>query len=178
MLIAGLFFPGTVLHEFAHAFTAIVLLLRVRAIELFPQWHGGKLRLGSVLYEKKDPVRSFIVGITPFIFGMFFFWILAAFNLFPYPQIDWSIFLGYLIFSVSSTMFSSQQDLKDILIALPIILFTIGILYVISGFGWVMIILPKLEWFIHYITMYLFFCLLIHIILLVVLFIAKRIFKL
>lgn len=166
--IAAVFFPGTVIHEAAHAVMALVLFLRVRSIELFPHKLGGNLRLGSVFYEKKDPVRSLIVGVAPLFAGLLFFWFIAQFKLFPVNQIGLLLIMGYLIFAVSSTMFSSKQDLKDILIALPILIIFFGAIYVIFGFAWLQYFLPVLENFLKNLNVYLLFSLIIHIILVVV----------
>ncbi len=167
--IAFIFFPGTLVHEAAHAVMALILFLRVRSVELFPHKQGNGLRLGSVLYEKKDPVRALIVGIAPFFAGILFFWIIANFKLFTITNFYLSLAVGYLIFAISSTMFSSKQDLKDILIASPILLIIFGLVYVVFGWGWLKFFSPSIESFLQYINLYLLFCVIIHIILFITL---------
>ncbi|NTU72819.1 hypothetical protein HGB07_01430 [Candidatus Roizmanbacteria bacterium] len=122
-LISFLFLPGTILHEMAHFLMATILLLRVGEIKIFPVWEKNYIRLGHVLYEKKDVIRGILVGIAPVIAGLLFFWGLGVSHLFPSTNIWLNVLLGYLIFVVSSTMFSSKQDMVDIIFILPVLVF-------------------------------------------------------
>jgi hypothetical protein len=109
---------------------AILLLLKVRSISFFPEFNGNSIKLGHVTYEKKDGFRSLLVGIAPLIGGTITLYLFFYFKMFP--QRDFLLTIGgiYLIFVISSTMFSSKQDLKDILYCIPIILIGAGLLYV------------------------------------------------
>ena len=118
-LISLFFLPGTILHEISHFFAATVLFLRVRSVSILPEWKGNYLKLGSVVYEKKDLLRSILVGIAPLFGGLAFFWFLAAFHLFPQTNMGINILLAYLIFSVATNMFSSAKDLQDLIFILP-----------------------------------------------------------
>ncbi len=129
-LISLVFFPGTVVHELAHYLAATVLFLRVREISIFPQRKGNYIKLGHVLYEKKDFVRGVIVGIAPIIIGILFLFGLSLWNIFPSPNIAYNLLLIYLIFTISSTMFSSKQDLVDLIYLLPFLYVAIIVLYV------------------------------------------------
>lgn len=119
-LIALLFLPGTIIHELSHFFMAMILFLNVRDIHIFPKWEGNHIRLGYVLYEKQDVVRSIIVGIAPVIVGLLFFWWMSAVDPFQNTNLLFRAFLVYVIFIVSSTMFSSKQDLIDIVYIIPL----------------------------------------------------------
>lgn len=119
-LIALLFLPGTILHELSHFFMAMILFLNVRDIHIFPKWEGNHIRLGYVLYEKQDVLRSIIVGIAPVIVGLLFFWWMSALDPFQNTNIFFRAFLVYVIFIISSTMFSSKQDLVDIIYIIPL----------------------------------------------------------
>ncbi len=131
-LVSFLFFPGTVIHEMAHFVTATILNLKVYEIRLFPQWEKNQIKLGSVFYEKKDFVRGILVGVAPIFFGLIFFWFLAKFHLFPNSQLGLNILFGYIVFTVSSTMFSSKQDLIEFGLIVPLLIIIIGIIYVFN----------------------------------------------
>ncbi len=125
-MIALLYFPGTAIHEMSHLVMAMVLNLKVRDITLIPKIRGNTLKLGTVLYEKKDVVRGLIVGIAPFFAALFAFWLIDAFKLL-YSNFWITALFSYIVFTISSTMFSSKQDLIDLIYVLPIIV-VIGII--------------------------------------------------
>lgn len=129
-LVSLIFFPGTILHEFAHFFAAIILFMRVRDIKIFPEWEGDYIKLGRVLYEKKDFVRGVLVGIAPIIAGLLFFLAISAWRLFPNQNIWINVLIVYIIFTVSSMMFSSKQDLIDLVFVLPLFIVLAGIIYI------------------------------------------------
>lgn len=128
-MIALLYFPGTAIHEMSHLVMAMVLNLKVRDITLIPKIRGNTLKLGTVLYEKKDVVRGLIVGIAPFFAALFAFWLIDAFKLL-YSNFWITALFSYIVFTISSTMFSSKQDLIDLIYVLPIIV-VIGIILVV-----------------------------------------------
>src|SRR5258708_3703206 len=68
-LIAFLFFPGTLLHELAHALFAGLLGVRVAEIEFVPKIDGEHVKLGSVQIAHTDPFRRFFIGAAPMLFG-------------------------------------------------------------------------------------------------------------
>jgi hypothetical protein len=129
-IVSFLYLPGTILHEMAHFFAAMALFLKVKDINIFPEFKKDYIKLGSVLYEKKDFVRSFLVGIAPFFAGIFFFYYLSIFKLFPSVNLLQNLLFSYLIFAVSSTMFSSKQDLIDFIFIIPFVIFGAGIIYI------------------------------------------------
>ena len=92
---------------------ATVLFLKVKHVSILPKKHNNLILLGSVEYEKKDPVRGFIVGIAPIISGIFFIWLIFWLRIFPSNNLLINILCIYGIFTISSTMFSSSQDLQD-----------------------------------------------------------------
>ncbi len=155
-LISTIYFPGTLLHEAAHLVMATLLLLRVKEIQIFPKATGEQtLKLGHVAYEKRGALRGVLVGSAPFFLGLIFFWALAYFKLFPGSNLWRTILFGYLIFAVSSTMFSSRQDLVDILYALPLVIMGIGIIYIFN-------LTAQFEALTKTINLYLFFPLVIN----------------
>lgn len=131
-LVSLLFFPGTVIHEMGHFVGATVLNLRVHEVKLLPSFEKNQIKLGSVLYEKKDFVRGILVGIAPIFLAFCFFWFLGKFHLFPNTNFWLNILLGYVVFAVSSTMFSSKQDLVEFSLIVPVIIIIIGIIYIFN----------------------------------------------
>jgi len=131
-LVSLIYLPGTIIHEFGHFIMAMVLFLRVTSISIFPEWKGNYIKLGSVVYEKRDYLRSIIVGIAPLFSGLFFFFFIAYFNFWPANNFLVNAFLLYLMFTVSSTMFSSKQDLKDLIFIIPFAVVFGGIIYVFN----------------------------------------------
>lgn len=130
--VSLIFFPGTIIHEMGHFVAATVLGLHVIEVKILPQWEKNQIKLGSVLYQKKDFVRGIMVGIAPIFFALFFFWFLAKFHLFPGNQPFINILLGYVVFAVSSTMFSSKQDLVDFVLIIPVVIIIIGLIYILN----------------------------------------------
>ncbi len=180
-LVSLIFFPGTIIHELAHFFAAMILFLRVRSINIFPKWQGNEIKLGSVLYEKKDFVRGVLVGIAPIFAGIIFFWAVAAFKLFPAENIILNIVFLYLIFTVSTMMFSSKRDLVDLIYIFPFLVFLYGFFYIFDlklDFLLKNKVFEKdLFIFIKQVNVYLFISIIINVFLLVMLFIVRGLIK-
>lgn len=181
--IAILFFPGTVVHELAHFFMAIVMFLKVRELQLLPEWDHKSIKLGHVAYERKDPVRGFIVGIAPLFAGVaVLFLILMNFPL-PAATTGMTMLIGYLIFTISSTMFSSPQDLVDAGVVIPIGLIMYGVSFFLpdlflTGANSLLALLSYLTPLIAALNFYVTLSLLIHIGVIAVLWtLRKVIFK-
>ena len=119
----------------SHYIVAVSCMLKVTDIRIFPVIQSGAVRLGSVSFERKDSIRSIIVGIAPIAGGMLFFYFISVFSLFPPHSFPLSIFIIYLIFSISSTMFSSKKDMGDLLYAIPFLLLIGGALYFAASYS-------------------------------------------
>lgn len=135
IFIATLFLPGTIIHELSHALCAGLLGIRVGTIEFMPQIEGEHVKLGSVQVAKSDPIRRFLIGAAPFLFGtiimlsLLFYFVQSHF----FSNYLLTIILGYIIFEISNTMFSSRKDMEGALelfitlIAIVIVLYLLGI---------------------------------------------------
>jgi len=173
-LISLIFLPGTIIHEFSHFFAAMILFLPVKEIRIFPQFENNQIKLGHVLYAKKDFLRGILVGIAPFFGALLFFFILGFFKLFPNGNLGLNITLIYLIFAISSVMFSSKQDLVDIGYLIPFILFLSIIGYIFQPFipsfnlPYFKNIIAGLEFFLTNVNYYLFLSILIHLFLITI----------
>mgnify|MGYP001572894045 CR=1 FL=1 len=128
--IAVIFLPGTILHELSHYIAATILFLQVGEVHIMPTWKENHLQLGRVTYKKTDVVRSIIVGVAPFFGALFFFWFVGAFHLFPHTHMIITLIFGYLLFSVSANMFSSRQDLVDLIYIIPLCLIAGTVFYI------------------------------------------------
>ena len=182
-LIAFIFFPGTVIHELSHFMTALVLFLKVRDIHVFPEWEGQYLKLGRVYYEKKDVIRSILVGIAPVIVGLLLFWWLFNLHILQTSNLLLKIIVGWLIFILSTTMFSSKQDLIDVVYLIPIAVIIAGVFYIfqidLSDLVPWQLLLEATAGFVYAINIYLLISLGIHTLMIallqIVLLISKKI---
>lgn len=129
-LISLIYLPGTIIHEFSHFVTVIILFMKVREFTIIPQFQDNYIKLGSVIYEKKDPFRSIIVGLAPFFIILTCFWAAAILITFPTYNIVFDALLLYMVFVVSSSMFSSEKDLQDLVYLIPLLILIVGVIYV------------------------------------------------
>lgn len=127
-----IYFPGTVIHEFAHFFAAAGLFLRVDSITLFPEIDEDHVRLGSVRYVRADPLRGFLVGIAPFFAGTFVLYLIIHSGVLLEGSLLLRGLAFYLLFAISSSMFSSKKDLADLIFVIPVILVVTGAIYIFN----------------------------------------------
>lgn len=130
-IMAWLFFPGTMIHELAHAIVAGVLGVRVGTMEFVPTIEGNRVKLGSVQIEQTDFFRRFLIGAAPFFVGTAILLLILFYasqnNLFENP---WMIlFIGYVVFEIGNTMFSSKKDMEGAVELLITILVIVIIFY-------------------------------------------------
>lgn len=129
-IITLLNFPGTVIHELSHLFTAEVLGVRTGKLTLVPDSiQGEEIKAGSVIISSTDPFRRYLIGTAPMVTGLIAITALSyvMFQYVPYwgDRALWGyVGGGYLLLVVSNAMFSSAEDLKGFL---PFII-TLGIM--------------------------------------------------
>lgn len=130
-LLSLLLFPGTVIHELSHLFTAEILGVRTGKLSLIPESISEhEVRAGSVQIASTDPFRRYLIGFAPIIVGtvalfMLTYWlpgllaeVSTAFRsgtLLYLPSWYILVVVGYFIFTISNTMFSSKEDTKGFL---------------------------------------------------------------
>jgi len=147
--ITLILFPGTVIHELSHLFTAEILGVRTGKLTLAPESiEKDDINVGSVEFRQTDPFRRSAIGLAPFIVGLTALiglsWILpnlwkesvTAFqnsNLFSSPSSYLLPLTSYLLFCVSNTMFSSPEDMKGV-VPLTIVLGILGAAGYMAGF--------------------------------------------
>lgn len=143
-----LLFPGVLLHELAHFFSANILGVSTGTIEIFPQEVAEGYRLGSVRVAKTDFVRQALIGASPLIAGT------TALTLILQRQFgqllsqnprellrylstlqfsgEDTVFL-YLVFAVSNTMVLSKSDRRGIIPAAAALGVLTILLWVVAG---------------------------------------------
>lgn len=133
-LLAVIFLPGTLIHEFSHAVMAKLLLVHVGKMELMPSLSGESLKLGSVEVGHTDIIRNFLIGIAPFIAGTSL--LLGALYYFTSNEMFGVNLFTFLIllftFIVSNTMYSSKKDMEG---AVEFFLLVIAPIIVLYYFG-------------------------------------------
>lgn len=124
-LLAIIYLPGTLVHELSHFLTAAILMLPVKELNLLPDVQrterGYYVKLGHVIFGHKDFFRTALVGVAPFIVGLGALYSIFAFDLFPTDSLVMNIVWAYLLFSFTSSMFSSKKDMEGTLIFVPIL---------------------------------------------------------
>jgi len=131
IILAILYEPGTIIHELSHYFVALLLNMHPQEVSIFPQILGNKIRLGHVIYskDKSDFIRPILVGIAPLFGGLAVLLLIVYSKMFPGTQAWQTLLFGYLILTITANMFSSSQDLVDIIYILPVIIGIFLIIY-------------------------------------------------
>lgn len=133
-----LFLPGTIIHELSHFFVATILRVSTGELSILPtiekRGEEGEIKAGKLMVGKTDPFRQSLIGLAPVLIGLFLIYTIGKIFLiesFSYsPLLLFTI--CYLLFAVSTTMFSSRKDLESLMIALPIGLLLVLSLYLIG----------------------------------------------
>ncbi|OGG03883.1 hypothetical protein A2W14_05420 [Candidatus Gottesmanbacteria bacterium RBG_16_37_8] len=147
-ILALLFLPGTVIHELSHLVTALILRVNTGPISIFPKIigdspHAGtvpfRVKVGHIMVANTDSIRLTIIGVAPMVVGLVIIFILG--NTFfgdsprsgtvPFTAAIRGVFI-YFLFITSTSMFASRQDLKSLLITLPVVILIVAALY-LSG---------------------------------------------
>lgn len=136
-IFSFLFLPGVIIHELSHMLIAVALFVPVGHMEFSAQKNEGGIKLGSVEIARTDPIRRSIIGFAPVFLGLmlivaivYFFSTNISFfqntNIYIFSLVIF--FVGYLLFAISNTMFSSKKDMEGALE----ILITLAILFLIA----------------------------------------------
>ncbi len=155
MLYALPLLPGIVIHELSHAFSAILLGVRVGHISIRPKRAGQRIQLGFVPVEETDALRASLIGLAPLLVGssvilLIGYWVFGLGAVGPSLAAgNWSTvtagFLqalkasdawiwAYLIFTVSNTMMPSRAD-RQAWGPIILFLFLVGASIWIAGLG-------------------------------------------
>ena len=126
-IITLITFPGTVIHELSHLFTAEILGVHTGKLTLVPEGiNEEEVKAGSVMISESDPFRRYLIGLAPLFTGLIFITalsyllinptvipiILPELSIFNYQFSIISLLILYLLLAISNSMFSSKEDLK------------------------------------------------------------------
>ena len=125
-LLFFLLLPGIFLHEFSHILMAELLRVKTGELKLRPEFSDGQLRLGSAQIASTDPLRLTLIGVAPFITGTVALWLLFNFGLGDLVWY-WKLGLGYLVFAIANTLFSSASDLQAAAVPLVLVIILFGL---------------------------------------------------
>ena len=125
-IITILNFPGTVIHELSHLFTAEILGVRTGKLTLVPESiQENEIKAGSVEIAQTDPFRRYLIGLAPVFIGLISVTVLSYFLSQQFSPVTLlTILYFYLLLTIGNAMFSSAEDLKGFI---PFIL-TLGIM--------------------------------------------------
>lgn len=135
-IVALLFLPGTFIHEISHYLFCVILRVRVYGMSLLPKpMAAGYIKMGSVEHQKCDLVRSLLIGAAPFIIGSLLIYFAVHYSTSHNPAFDnwitWAV--GFLVFQVGNSMFSSRADMDGSAKFLIILILIACLAYF---FGW------------------------------------------
>ena len=102
------FSSRTFIHELSHYVSALSLFVNVGKFNLTPRIEVEHVTLGSVHIEKTDPIRRFLIGASPFLFGMI---IICAVPFYIFRNEN-SIFPPDNVFKISIIIFTSYFLLR------------------------------------------------------------------
>lgn len=128
-IITILNFPGTVVHELSHLFTAEILGVHTGRLTLTPESiQRDEIKAGSVMIAKTDPFRRYAIGLAPVFIGLLSItalsyvlpglWHTVIQSSVPwYSNINTLLLVlnAYGLLAISNSMFSSPEDLKGFL---------------------------------------------------------------
>ena len=116
-VLALLFFPGTLIHELSHAIMAGLLGVRVGEMEFVPKIDGNKVKMGSVQIGQTDFFRRFFIGAAPFFIGTLLLLSILYFASTNHLFANYYMIalIGYVVFEIGNTMFSSKKDMEGAL---------------------------------------------------------------
>lgn len=146
-----IFLPGTIVHELAHLLTAEILRVRTGEISFTPKivtTHNNEqaVEAGHVTHTATDPLRRFLIGFAPLVWGLavltLLIWLFQHFwGQFtdPKQQIVLGAGIGYLLFAVSNSMFTSRKDMEGseyfipVVVILGIAAYAAGVRFTVTG---------------------------------------------
>ncbi len=132
--LSFIFLPGTLIHEVSHWIIATILRVPTGELSILPKIKdNGEIQAGKLEIAKTDPFRHALIGLVPVFSGLALIFVIGKLLSFSFPSITYNLqpvtFVGlYLLFVITSSMFSSRKDLETMVIALPVTLVVIFML--------------------------------------------------
>jgi len=142
-ILAVFYLPGTLFHEMSHFIAAIILRVPTGPLSIFPTFDqepkangvAVKTKLGHIKVAGTDPFRLSLIGLSPILTGLAIIYFTGEIffpdfsSILDVSNIPKNLLGVYILFITSSSMFSSRQDLKSLLISLPVIVLIISALW-------------------------------------------------
>ena len=114
-IVSIVFFPGTVVHELAHLFTAEILGVRTGKLTLVPEsLEGTEIKAGAVMIAETDPLRRTLIGVAPVLWGITLLTALSYLLQYATNTAILTPIMFYSMFAISNSMFSSKEDMKGV----------------------------------------------------------------
>lgn len=144
-VLVSLLLPGNIIHEVAHFIIATILRVPTGQLTVIPTIEkNGEVRAGRLMLGSTDPFRYTLVGIAPMITGLTLVYLIGKFSS-PFfshlitanrpltTNIFFLLFvICYMLFVVSTTMFSSKKDLDSLIFVAPVLFLMTASLYLIG----------------------------------------------
>ncbi len=149
-VMSVLYLPGVLVHELSHLLVGRALLVNTQRLTIVPKIEGERIILGSVMVPKTDLIRRFLMGAAPVYVGLTtilaIMWLAEHYHFFQ-SWLGWLI-IGYAVFEVSNTLFTSRADMEGAL-TLFVGLAAVGALLYWAGlwptFDWLPVMLTSLQ---------------------------------
>lgn len=134
-LYVAFFLPGTFLHELSHFVTAKILAVPVGKFSVRPQKREEEIVLGSVAIAKTNFIKRFLIGVSPFAFGLAAIVGVSYLTIEGVIAADWKVLVlvGYFVFVVGNTMFASKKDLEGAWKMGAFVLLAVAVLYLVEA---------------------------------------------
>ncbi|MBI3955600.1 hypothetical protein HY338_04080 [Candidatus Gottesmanbacteria bacterium] len=133
--LSAIFLLGTLIHEVSHWITATLLRVPTGELSILPKIKdNGEIQAGKLEIAKTDPFRHALIGLAPMLIGLVLIYLIGRIffinlsDIFNTKNLILNTIGGYLLFVITSTMFSSRKDLETMVIALPVMLLVIFML--------------------------------------------------
>lgn len=134
-ILGWIFVPGTFIHEVSHFLMALLLLVPAGQMDLMPEAEEKGIRLGKVAIGKTDFIRGSLIGLAPIFAGGGIIFAAISFAL-TRLNIWWvAVFLIYIIFEITHTMFSSRRDLFAVVELIVFLAIISGVLIFFKFYG-------------------------------------------
>ena len=131
-LFAILFLPGTTIHELSHWLMATILFVPTGDISIMPKLEENKINLGHAEIGKSDLFRRFFIGVAPFISGLTIIFLTIHFFENDLSTAVNLLILGFVVFQIGNTMFSSKRDWQGAWVVILIFAAIITALYILN----------------------------------------------
>ena len=138
-LLSFFLLPGTLIHELSHFLLAVLLRVKTGRLSLLPEIEkNGVVKTGRLELAQTDPFRRTLIGLAPLIIGLTLIYFLGKYLFSNFSQLITHnsqpitilllFIICYLLFTISTTMFSSKKDLESLIVVGPLLLITMLLL--------------------------------------------------